>query len=73
MDLRQLDPTIIFLLGLAFGAGSYAAAQRANTKKINGLGGRLNRAVSAIMHICPAESREEVFRIILGESKGKGS
>jgi hypothetical protein len=64
----------VFLLGLAFGAGGYAFAQRANTKRINGLGGRLNRAVAALMHICPADQREEVFRIItFGDSKGRSS
>jgi hypothetical protein len=69
MDLRQFD-LIVFLLGLAFGAGAYAAATRANTKRLNGLGGRVNRVVKALMHICPAEHREEVINIILGESKG---
>lgn len=72
IDARELD-VIVFGLGLAFGAGGYAVALRAATKKINGLGGRLNRAVLAIVHICPAENREEVMRMILGESKGKGS
>jgi hypothetical protein len=62
----------VFLLGLAFGAGGYAFAQRANTKKLNGLGGRLNRVVMAVVHICPPEEREEVLRMILvGEGKGK--
>ena len=72
MDLREFD-LLVFALGLAFGAGSYAVALRTTRKQVNGLGGRLNRAVLAIVHICPAENREEVMRMILGESKGKGS
>lgn len=73
---------LIFLLTLAFAAGGFAAghalALRTARREINGLGGRLNRAVLALVHICPTESREEVMRIILGaerlgESKGRSS
>ncbi len=54
-------------LAAAFGAGAYAFALRLTRKQMNGLGARVNRVVMAIIHICPAESREEVMRIILGE------
>ena len=67
---------LIFLLTLAFAFGGFAAghalALRTARKEINGLGGRLNRVVLAVVHICPTESREEVMRIVLGgENKGK--
>lgn len=58
---------LIFVLGLAFGAGAYAMALRGARKQINGMGGRVNRVVMAIVHICPEDKREEVVRIILGE------
>jgi hypothetical protein len=71
MDLRQFD-LIVFALGLAFGAGSYAVALRATRKQVNGLGARVNRIALAVVHICPTEKYEEVVRIILGgESKGQ--
>lgn len=70
MDLRQFD-VIVFGLGLAFGAGSYAAALRMTRKQVNGLGARVNRVAMAVIHICPPEEREQVMKLILGGEKGQ--
>lgn len=59
----------IFLLGLAFGAGAYGMALRMTRKQINGLGARVNRVVVAVIHICPADKREEVTALMLGLAK----
>jgi hypothetical protein len=69
----------IFLLGIAFAAGAYAASARAARKQINGLGGRLNRVQEhanrridrvtlAMVHICPEARREELLKILLEET-----
>lgn len=61
---------LIFLLGIAFAAGVYASSARATRKQINGLGGRLNRVVAAVIHMCPDDKREEVTSLMLGLSSG---
>jgi hypothetical protein len=55
----------IFALGLAFGAGAYSMAIKAARKEINGLGRRVNRIVMSVIHICPAEKREEITALLL--------
>ena len=66
---EALIALVIFVLGLAFAAGGYVFALSAARKQINGLGARLNRAVAALIHICPDDKREEVMRLILGLRK----
>lgn len=60
-DIRALG------LAAAFGAGAYAFALRMTRKQMNGLGARVTRIGLALVHICPAEKREEIVRIILGD------
>jgi hypothetical protein len=69
MDPKMLDLAAL-ALAAAFGAGAYAFALRMTRKQMNGLGARVTRVVMAVIHICPAEKREEVIRIMLGEGKG---
>jgi hypothetical protein len=53
-------------LGAAFAAGGWVFALRHSRREINGLGGRLNRAIAAIVRICPEDKREEVMMLVLG-------
>jgi hypothetical protein len=72
----------IFLLGVAFTAGAYAASARAARKQINGLGGRVNRVQEhankridrvtlAMVHIAPENKREELLRILLEDKQAE--
>ena len=70
LTAQQLQ-LLLFLLGAAFGAGGYAFALAATRRQINGLGGRVNRVAMAVVHIAPEDKREEVMRILLGESRSK--
>lgn len=63
---------LIFLLGLAFTAGAYAASARAARKQINGLGARVNRVVLAVIDICPPEKQREVTAMMMGISLPAG-
>jgi hypothetical protein len=69
----------IFLMGVCFTAGAYAASARAARKQINGLGGRVNRVQDhankridrvtlAMVHICPDAKREELVKLLLEDN-----
>jgi len=69
------DAVIVFgipALSLAFAAGGWVFALRHARKQINGLGGRLNRVIAAIVKICPEEKREEVTLLVLGIGANHG-
>jgi hypothetical protein len=66
---EALIALVIFVLGLAFAAGGYVFALASARKQINGLGARLNRAVAALIHICPDEKREEIVLLVMGLKK----
>jgi hypothetical protein len=66
---EALTNLAIFLIPVVFAAGGYVAGVRTMRKQINGLGGRVNRIVAALIHVCPEAEREKMMLLILGLKK----